>query len=204
MKKFILFTFCLFFSATQFVHAQTDSELLQQKLAKISTLNADFKQKVFNPEGQLIQQSSGTLTIQRPGMFHWLVLDPDEELIVSDGSTMWLYSPFIEQVTIMNVADATAGTPFALLSGSDGAKWSDFDVKKQGDNFIVRSKDQQASVNSFSFIFDKQGQISGFVVQEQQGQKSEFNLTLKPVTKAIDKSFFEFKVPAGTEIDDQR
>lgn len=204
MKKSIALCFCLLFSFTQVAFANSDSELLQQRLANITTINADFEQKVFNPEGELIQQSTGTLTIQRPGLFHWLVLDPEEELIVSNGKDMWLYSPFIEQVTIMNVADATAGTPFALLSGSDTAKWANFEVKREANNFVVSAKDEQASVNSFTFMFDKNNQVTGFAVQEQQGQKSEFSLTLKEALKNIDKNFFEFKVPAGTEIDDQR
>ncbi len=204
MKKILFITVCLLTSMFQFVSAQTDSELLQQKLAKFTTIDADFVQQVINPKGEVIQKSLGTLAIARPGNFHWQVTQPDQELIVSDGQDMWLYSPFIEQVTIMNFSDAIAGTPFALLSGADSAQWAQFNVVKKDQQFIVKSSDPKASTNTFIFIFNKAGNISEFVVQESQGQKSVFTLSNNKNNSTFAKDFFEFKIPNGIEIDDQR
>jgi len=161
-------------------------------------------QQVINPKGEVIQKSLGTLAIARPGNFHWQVTQPDQELIVSDGQDMWLYSPFIEQVTIMNFSDAIAGTPFALLSGADSAQWAQFNVVKKDQQFIVKSSDPKASTNTFIFIFNKAGNISEFVVQESQGQKSVFTLSNNKNNSTFAKDFFEFKIPNGIEIDDQR
>ncbi|WP_166370268.1 outer membrane lipoprotein chaperone LolA [Psychromonas sp. SA13A] len=204
MKKILFITVCLISSMFQLASAQTDSELLQQKLAKFTTIDADFVQQVINPKGEVIQKSLGTLTIARPGNFHWQVTQPDEELIVSNGQDMWLYSPFIEQVTIMNFSDAIAGTPFALLSGADSAQWAQFNVVKKDQQFIVKSSDPKASTNTFIFIFNKADNISEFVVQESQGQKSVFTLSNNKNNSTFAKDFFEFKIPNGIEIDDQR
>ena len=204
MKKVIIATCCLFISMFQLVQAQTDSELLQQKLAKFNTLNADFAQQVTSPDGQVIQESWGQLTISRPGNFHWQVTKPDEELIVSNGVDMWLYSPFIEQVTIMNFSDAIAGTPFALLSGADASEWMNFDVKKQTNQFVVKNNKNELNANTFTFIFDNKDNVSEFVVQEAQGQKSTFKLTNNDQTVKLADDFFEFQIPQGIEIDDQR
>ena len=204
MKKVIIATCCLFISMFQLVQAQTDSELLQQKLAKFNTLNADFAQQVTSPDGQVIQESWGQLTISRPGNFHWQVTKPDEELIVSNGVDMWLYSPFIEQVTIMNFSDAIAGTPFALLSGADASEWMNFDVKKQANQFVVKNNKNELNANTFTFIFDNKDNVSEFVVQEAQGQKSTFKLTNNDQTVKLADDFFEFQIPQGIEIDDQR
>ncbi len=204
MKKIIIATFCVFISMFQIAQAQTDSELLQQKLSKFTTISADFAQQVMSPEGQVIQESWGTLTISRPGNFHWQVTKPDEELIVSNGVDMWLYSPFIEQVTIMNFSDAIAGTPFALLSGADASEWMNFDVKKQANQFIVKNNKNELNANTFTFIFDNKDNVSEFVVQEAQGQKSIFKLTNNDQTVKLANDFFEFQIPQGIEIDDQR
>ncbi|WP_298941706.1 outer membrane lipoprotein chaperone LolA [uncultured Psychromonas sp.] len=204
MKKVIIATCCLFISMFQLVQAQTDSELLQQKLAKFNTLNADFAQQVTSPDGQVIQESWGQLTISRPGNFHWQVTKPDEELIVSNGVDMWLYSPFIEQVTIMNFSDAIAGTPFALLSGADASEWMNFDVKKQANQFVVKNNKNELNANTFTFIFDNKDNVSEFVVQEAQGQKSTFKLSNNDQTVKLADDFFEFQIPQGIEIDDQR
>jgi len=204
MKKILFITVCLFTSMFQFVSAQTDNELLQQKLAKFKTIDADFVQQVINPKGEVIQKSWGTLAIARPGNFHWQVTQPEEELIVSDGQDMWLYSPFIEQVTIMNFSDAIAGTPFALLSGADSTEWAQFSVVQKDQQFIVKSSDPKAATNTFIFIFNKAGNIKEFVVQESQGQKSVFTLSNNKHNSKFAKDYFEFTIPNGIEIDDQR
>ncbi|MEL0629603.1 outer membrane lipoprotein chaperone LolA [Psychromonas aquatilis] len=203
MKKNIIAVICLFFTMVTFVSAQTDSELLQQKLAKFNALDADFSQQVISPEGNLIQESLGKLVISRPGNFYWEVTSPEQELIVSNGIDVWLYSPFIEQVTIMNFADAIAGTPFALLSGADAADWANFTVKKTGEEFVISSNDSN-SRNKFVFRFDKDDKIAGFSVIEELGQKSVFTLTNNINAKPLNDDFYNFKIPSGVEIDDQR
>ena len=204
MKKSFVALLCVFLSIFQFASAETDSELLQQKLAKFNVIQADFFQTVTSPEGQTIQENVGELTISRPGNFHWKVTSPEEELIVSNGKDMWLFSPFIEQVTIMNFTDAIAGTPFALLSGADKSAWSNFNVKQVDNKFIVTNKEAQTNTNIFTFVFDDKDGIKEFIVQEQQGQKSVFQLSNKQYNVALANDYFEFKIPAGVEVDDQR
>lgn len=204
MKKFIMATAYVVVSMLQTVSAQTDSELLQQKLSTFTSIEADFAQQVINPEGEVIQNSWGTLTIARPGNFRWQVTKPDEELIVSNGQNMWLYSPFIEQVTIMKFSDAIAGTPFALLSGANATEWANFNVKKIGEQFIVENNKVDVKGNEFIFTFDGADNVTEFIVEEAQGQKSIFKLSNTKESPKIAKGFFEFKIPQGIEIDDQR
>ena len=204
MKKIVIAFFCILVSAVQTVIAQTDSELLQSKLAKVDVIQADFKQQVINPEGRLIQENSGILTISRPGNFYWQVQQPDEELIVSNGSNIWLYSPFIEQVTIMNFVDAIDGTPFVLLSGADISQWKNFEVTKFDNQFIVNNKNNIDNQTKFTFIFDNNDNINEFRVEESHGQVSLFKLTPNKKSKNVNDDFFEFQIPNGVEIDDQR
>ena len=204
MKRIIIVTLSVVMSMWQSAYAQTDSELLQQKLSKFTSIQANFAQQVINPEGEVIQNSWGQLTIARPGNFHWEVTKPDEELIVSNGQNMWLYSPFIEQVTIMKFSDAIAGTPFALLSGANAEEWANFDVKKIGEQFIVENNKQEVKGNEFIFTFDSTDNVTEFIVEEAQGQKSIFKLSDTKQGPKLTKGFFEFKIPQGVEIDDQR
>jgi len=203
MKRSVFAFLCILVSVFNTAVAQTDSELLQAKLAKFNVIQADFKQQVISPEGEIIQQSTGQLTISRPGNFYWQVQEPDEELIVSNGTDIWLYSPFIEQVSILNFADAVAGTPFVLLSGADASQWANFTVARSGNEFTISNNDQNNNT-TFTFIFDDKDNISEFRVQESQGQLSTFKLTANQKSKEISSDFFEFNIPAGVEIDDQR
>lgn len=205
MKKIITVLF-VFLITPFYVHAAgtTDAKLLKEKLAKFSQINAEFSQVVTSPEGKVLNESWGELTISRPGKFRWQVLTPEEELIVSDGKTMWLYSPFIEQVTLINLSDAIEGTPFVLLSGATDKQWDNYSVKKEDNKFTINNRDPQVHDNTFIFEFSDAGNISKFAVIEEQGQQSEFRLSHKPLKAPLDIAFFDFKIPAGVDIDDQR
>lgn len=205
MKKIILFALILLINPFYVLASgETDASLLKEKLAKFKIINANFIQVVTNPEGEVINKSEGRLTISRPGKFRWEVLTPEEDLIISDGTTMWMYSPFIEQVTLINLSDAIAGTPFILLSGADDKQWENYAVSKDDNRFTIKNTMEQEHNNSFVFEFSKSGNIDTFVVIEEQGQRSEFKLTHQSLTQKINADYFRFQIPEGVEIDDQR
>lgn len=205
MKKMVVVISLLLTSVlSSAVSAATDSELLKEKLAKFSVINAEFSQRVSSPEGKILDDSRGTLAILRPGKFRWEVATPEEELIVSDGQTMWMYSPFIEQVTLLNLSDAIQGTPFILLSGANELQWANYQVTKINNQFKVKNISGTVQDRSFIFEFNKLDHVSKFVVIEELGQRSEFKLTHKVLAKPWPEAFFDFKIPVGVEIDDQR
>jgi outer membrane lipoprotein carrier protein len=202
MQKFLV-SLCLLTLSFSANALSADAQQLKDNFAVFEQINATFTQQVSSAEGKLLNESTGEMTISRPGKFHWQVITPEEDLIVSDGKTIWYYSPFIEQVTLINFADAITGTPFALLAGATKAQWADYVVTKQGNIFSVTNPKQVQATN-FIFEFDKNNNINKFVVIEEQGQRSEFLLTHKKVLTPIDAAMFKFNIPAGVEVDDQR
>ena len=70
-----------------------DAQLLKDKLATFANINATFVQRVNSSEGKLLNESTGEVTISRPGKFHWLVKTPEEELIVSNGGNDLVLQP---------------------------------------------------------------------------------------------------------------
>ena len=68
---------------------------LMAKLAKIEFFSAEFSQKIFDETGNELQQGSGLLSVSKPNLVNWQTTLPDESLIVSDGSNLWFYDPFV-------------------------------------------------------------------------------------------------------------
>ena len=202
MKK-ILLSMCLLTLSFSAVAINKEAQQLKDKLAVFEQVNASFVQRVTSKEGKLLNESSGEMFISRPGKFHWKIEQPEEELIVSNGKTIWYYSPFIEQVTLINFTETISGTPFALLAGANDKQWANYVVTKKGEQFTVTNP-KQVQATTFIFEFDKIGNINKFVVIEEQGQRSEFLLTHKKMAKPLKDALFEFIVPKGVEVDDQR
>ena len=198
-----LFSICLFVFTLSAHALSNEASTLKEKLSEFDQVNATFVQVVSSDEGKVLNESTGEMTILRPGKFHWQIETPEEELIVSDGETIWYYSPFIEQVTLINFADAINDTPFALIAGASDEQWQHYIVKQQGNQFTVTNS-QEVQHTTFIFDFDNNNNISKFVVIEEQGQRSVFELTHKNNTSSVDESLFNFEIPAGVEVDDQR
>lgn len=202
MKK-ILLSVCLLLLSTVSHALSVDATQLKEKLAIFEQINADFVQRVLSPEGKLLNESRGEMIISRPGKFLWQVKVPEEELIISNGKTIWYYSPFIEQVTLINFADAINDTPFALIAGSSDQQWQDYVVIKKNNQYTVTNT-RNVQVATFIFEFDKSNNISKFSVIEELGQRSEFLLTHQSNPKVATDTLFDFKIPDGVEVDDQR
>jgi outer membrane lipoprotein carrier protein len=98
-------------------------------LANIETLSAEFRQDVWTADDELIETSTGTMSLRRPNQFYWHFETAPEMIVVADGGTLWTYDVELAQVARSPLADITAATPAMLLSGD--AAWRDhFDIAR--------------------------------------------------------------------------
>lgn len=193
----------LFWSVSAFALADARAEL-QQKLASFNQFTADFSQQVFDEQGKPMQTANGTMQLARPDQFRWHTVSPDESLIVSNGKSVWMYDPFVEQVSIAPLETAIQNTPFLLIAGRDGKRWQDYDVIRKGDDYIVASKDTSELISEFSLRFDSKNRIERFSVLESGGQRSDFTLQNVNTQPKVNTTTFTFTPPKGVMIDDQR
>ncbi|GGB39029.1 outer-membrane lipoprotein carrier protein [Oceanisphaera marina] len=193
----------LLWSVSAVALADARSEL-QQKLASFDRFSADFSQQVFDEQGEPMQNAKGTMQLARPDRFRWHTVSPDESVIVSDGNSVWMYDPFVEQVSIAPLEQAIQNTPFLLIAGGDGKRWQQYEVSRKGDAYVVTSKDPGELISQFSLRFDNRNRIQRFTVLESGGQRSEFTLSKVNTTPKSSNSTFTFLPPAGVMIDDQR
>jgi len=94
-------------------------EDLKQFLNETKTFRAEFSQTVVNKSGRKPQQSSGMVSIARPGKLRWEIVKPYPQLVVGDGERFWIYDQELAQVTVKKAGQALGSTPAALLSGSN-------------------------------------------------------------------------------------
>lgn len=87
----------------------------------VITLEARFEQALIDAEGEVVERSTGTLEIERPGKFRWSYAEPYEQWLVADGRNVWSYDLDLMQVTVKAQADALANTPALLLGGAEDA-----------------------------------------------------------------------------------
>lgn len=189
--------------AASFSVFATSQQELSERLSLNDGFSADFAQQVITPDGDVVMQGEGRVDIARPNQFRWETTLPDENLLVSDGEDLWYYSPFIEQVTIYKQEQATAQTPFILLTRNNESDWQAYRVEQTNDLFTLHPTADDSTQGVFQIEIDSKGIVKGFKVIEQDGQRSEFAFSQVELTtpKA---STFTFTVPEGIDVDDQR
>ena len=191
----------LFFLSFSIIAAPKDE--LNQRLQLTDGFSADFSQQLISPEGEMLTEGEGKVEIARPSLFRWTTTSPDENVLVSDGESLWYYSPFIEQVSIYWQEQATEQTPFVLLTRNRASDWENYKVSQQGDVFTLVPTAVDTNQGQFKLEIDGKGAVKGFSVIEQDGQKSTFKFNnIKLAKPSADR--FTFTIPEGVEVDDQR
>jgi outer membrane lipoprotein carrier protein len=161
--------------------------ILMKKLTTIKYFSADFTQQVLDADGNVLQNASGTLAVKKPNLVHWNTAEPDESLIVSDGSTLWYFNPFVEQVSAFRLDKALMNTPILLLTSSDPELWQHYSVSTMNENnFLIHANDNNSQVKTLELRFKKStNELDSFTILDATGQ-------------------LNFTIPEGIELDDQR
>lgn len=201
MKIVLSLILALFCSATL---AATDSATaLSELLGRYKTYQANFTQATYYANNMRPQKSSGRLYMQRPGKFRWEVDRPMKQIIIANGSTLWIYDIELQQVTKQHISMDKGGNPAALLSGDVGKLMKNYKVSSvifEGKNWyqlIPRSKD-----SSFVkvLMFFKNNQLVSIRVKNNLSQISDFYFSKITLNKELSPLLFNFKPPPGVDV----
>lgn len=200
-----LLPLALLLAAAPALATPSAAETLKAKLAHYQSFSAHFSQKVVDDKGNVTMQASGDMAVERPQKLYWHTAQPDETLLISDGSTLWLYNPFVEQVTLYSPKEAVGRTPMLLLSSQDPAVWNQFTIKAKGSDFAITPKDEKdAYVTALTVKFNGD-KVTGLVIDDASGQQNTVTFSDFQSPRADNPAIqFHFDPPAGVAIDDQR
>lgn len=176
---------------------------LTQLLDQAQTLTARFSQLTLDGSGTQLQETSGEMALKRPGLFRWHTDAPLEQLLVSNGETVWLYDPDLEQVTIRSLDQRLTHTPALLLSGDISKIGENFEIthKEAGGvvDFILKPKAKDTLFDNLRLSF-RNGVVNDMQLIDGVGQRTNILFFGVKMNQSIDTAQFNFKVPEGTDV----
>src|SRR5690606_27659227 len=95
-------------------------------------LDGQFEQKVFDADGRLKETSTGRVAMSAPRLFRWEYVTPYTQLIVADGSKVWIHDPDLEQVTVRAQGAEEQDSPLAALIDPSRLD-RDYNVREAGE-----------------------------------------------------------------------
>ncbi len=90
---------------------------LEGAYGKLNDLKAEFNQTAFNKSLNQSIPAQGTVYLKKGGKLRWEYADPTPQQIVSDGKTVWIYTPALSQVNVGPAPEALAGPAGSFLAG---------------------------------------------------------------------------------------
>lgn len=173
----------------------------------VTSYSAKFSQTLRDETGQVIEQESGEFWLRRPGRFRWHYTDPSTRQIVASLDTVWLYDADLDQVTIRPLAGELEQTPAALLVGEvsalDDYLVSGVRLKDDVNLITLEPLTPRGDFDSISLGF--QGpRLVRLELNDRFGQQTVINFSAIKVNPPLNETMFEFAVPSGADILDQR
>ena len=84
---------------------------------RMTDLKAEFTQTAFNKSLNQTIPATGKVYLKKGGKLRWEYAEPTPQQIVSDGKTIWIYTPTLNQVNTGPAPEALAGPAGSFLSG---------------------------------------------------------------------------------------
>ena len=185
------------------VAAAAGADTLRDYLRDTSSAKAQFTQIVYDRNMRKLQETSGTMHFARPGKIRWAYEKPYEQLIVGDGSKLWVYDKDLNQVTVKAIGQAIGGSPAALLAGSNEID-KDFRISaagaKDGLEWIEAvPKSGESTFEKVRLGFGKSG-LEAMDLYDGFGQLTLVRFQGVERNPKLSTELFQFSPPPGADV----
>jgi outer membrane lipoprotein carrier protein len=167
-------------------------------------LKGQFSQRVELAMGQ-VEEARGAFYLQRPGMMRWEYERPERRVLVTNGSTLWAYTPTDRQVIVQDLKTAVSSIPFDFLVGA-GRLTDQFvlrQVSLHGDAYrlvlIPRRPDPHLSQMEME-VDEATLYIRSLTIQDPYNNRTVMRFSHLEVTSDLPADLFSFVPPPGVKI----
>lgn len=188
------------------------AKLIQSRYEGIRDIRADFTQENQSASfaGEPLMSTApktGKVSFAKPGKMHWSYVEPEKSIVVSNGSTLWIYDVDGKSITRLEVtAGFLSGAALQFLLG-DGQILETFEVSATDCTEDRVTLDllpkQDATYERLGLIADRSsGDIVGTSVKDLFGNLTVIRFEGLLVNQDPAASTFELEIPDGVELID--
>ena len=180
---------------------------VQKEYQKAAGIEAQFSQTTDVKATKQKKKASGKIWIKRPNKLRWETINPDPNILISDGKTFWFYTPPFEkgergQVIIKKSAQVQTQFLNALLSGSFDFGKAETSVETKSKNvFLLKPKKGMAGdvETAEVTINETSKKIEQVVLVHVSGNRTEIKLQEIKLSASIDEKYFHYTADRNTE-----
>jgi len=174
---------------------------------RMTDLKAEFTQTAFNKSLNQTIPAAGKVYLKKGGKLRWEYAEPTPQQIVSDGKTIWIYTPQLNQVNTGPAPEALAGPAGSFLSGL-GKLREHFQVRllnpaqpKDADGNVVLDltpKQPLPTLTRLILSFDPNGwQLRKAMIYDQFENTVTMKFAKLAINSGLEDKLFAFVPPKG-------
>ncbi|MCK6544422.1 outer membrane lipoprotein chaperone LolA [Myxococcota bacterium] len=183
---------------------------VQKYYDQTKDFSAEFTQLYTRVALSKTTESSGKVSIKKPGMMRWEYEKPAKKLFVADGTKLWVYEPEEEQVVEdKNFKTTELSSSISFLFGE--GKLQDSFTAKVGDpakyglakdaRVLELVPKRDATYTRLVLVLDpKTSQVNESILYEASGNTNRFKFRSPKINSGIAASTFTFTPPPGVEV----
>jgi chaperone LolA len=175
----------------------------------VKSLKAEFVQTVSSPVAGESKQR-GRVLVKAPRMARWETLGDQGSAFITNGAKIWVYTPAVKQVMVMQDLSGGGGGNVDLLSLLD-------DMSKLDEQFTVTMLDDGGGRKPYRVslvpkvaggsyqkvelvISRKKFVLAGLVIYNAMGDRIELDFSSVKLNAEITDANFEFAIPEGVTV----
>ena len=169
----------------------------------LKTLQGQFVQEVYAPDGQIKERTEGEVALAAPRQFRWDYRGELPQTIVADGNRVWIYDPELEQVSVRLQSHEEESSPLAALI-DPGVLQQQYFVTSTADGAgghnIELTPRKESQGFSTARLRLKQGQLLEMEFSDQLQQRSVIRFSQWTRNAALAPDLFQFTPPEGVDV----
>jgi outer membrane lipoprotein carrier protein len=147
--------------------------------------------------------------MKKPGRMRWEYQRPEARLIVSDGSTLYLYSPAEHQVIVQEAPQAFTSLAVNFLAGMGRLaedfriQWGRPEDKARKGNLLLELKPIQPQGQIRLILMEVHPEtflVERIVLKDVLANTTVLSFKKVKVNSALNDNLFKFVAPPGTEV----
>ena len=172
-------------------------------LNQFQQLHLRFEQQATGPGAE---RQQGDFYLQRPAQFR--LQSVDQPLVVSDGETIYEYDPLLAQLKLQTFDALDALSPAKVLLMSEAELGASFAVTFDGtqgaaERFLLVPTESTSLIAWVRMSFAG-GVPSQITLMTHSKMPVSISLALVALNEALPSSLFEFEIPEGIDVIDDR
>jgi outer membrane lipoprotein carrier protein len=179
---------------------------VQARFDETADFTADVQQELVVLSTNRTFKGKGTVAFKRPGRMRWALKNQDEQIIVADGTTLWVYQPDEQQVLKSPFQSAfRSASPISFLTGV-GRIDRDFVVTLDGKApgrvyLLLVPRADEGEIGRLRLTIDTATfDIVGAEIRDPLGNVTLLEFANLHRNVGLADAFFHFDVPPGVDI----